>query len=64
MNPCRSPNLRTGVFLSCLCGSERNLLAELCIAHFLSCLCGSELKGDDEAEEAMFLSCLCGSERG
>ena len=52
-----------GLFLSCLCGSERFVQFVASLWFFLSCLCGSELVPAVKGDRCIFLSCLCGSER-
>jgi len=49
-------------FLSCLCGSERDMMTPVAADVFLSCLCGSERKPVQDDGGGSFLSCLCGSE--
>ncbi len=52
----------SGMFLSCLYGSELVLAFELIVTTFLSCLYGSELKICPAVPVVAFLSCLYGSE--
>ena len=52
----------SGVFLSCLCGSELGDQITQQQVDFLSCLCGSEPAPVATGYYFSFLSCLCGSE--
>ncbi len=54
--------MRTGIFLSCLYGSEQMLASFVLYIIFLSCLYGSEHLERSLIERLIFLSCLYGSE--
>ncbi len=52
----------SGLFLSCLPGSEEEFMANIVLPDFLSCLPGSEVGTFEYAFHFVFLSCLPGSE--
>ena len=64
VNVWRHAPVRSGLFLSCLSGSECVGIAQLGLGRFLSCLSGSEYFDDSHAVVVIFLSCLSGSEFG
>lgn len=62
MNTVECTVVNNVTFLSCLHGSERDLVTDVDLHSFLSCLHGSERNFSRSGNNVIFLSCLHGSE--